>query len=141
MNHKESLYYQDFLKNKFNMYNETGIDLNKNELNGILFDFQKEIVKWALKQGKAANFAMTGLGKTLMQLEFARVVSEYEKKKILIIAPLAVSQQTVREANTKLNIDISNLRHGHWIRGLYCSKTKKKSTWYRVKRIIFRSSN
>ena len=62
-------------------------------LNPMLFDFQHDIVNWALRRGRAAIFADCGLGKTPMQLEWARHVPG----DVLILAPLAVSAQTVRE--------------------------------------------
>lgn len=61
-----------------------------------LFDHQKALVRWALRKGRCAIFADTGLGKTLMQLEWARHVSTAGK--VLILAPLAVAEQTVAEA-------------------------------------------
>ena len=61
------------------------------------FDFQESITKWALRLGRAAIFASCGLGKTLMQLEWARHVTLKAKGPVLIFAPLAVSQQTHRE--------------------------------------------
>lgn len=60
----------------------------------VLFNFQHDIVQWALKRGRAAIFADCGMGKTLMQLEWARHIPG----DVLILAPLAVAQQTVREA-------------------------------------------
>jgi superfamily II DNA or RNA helicase len=66
------------------------------ELADFLFPFQREIVRAALRRGRCAIFADTGLGKTAMQLEWARVVSELAGP-VLILAPLAVAQQTMRE--------------------------------------------
>lgn len=63
-----------------------------------LFDFQRAIVEWACKRGRAAVFADTGLGKTAMQVEWARLVCEHTGGNVLIVAPLCVAQQTVREA-------------------------------------------
>lgn len=63
-------------------------------LNPMLFDFQRDIVAWALRRGRAAIFADCGMGKTAMQLEWAHHVPG----NILIVAPLAVSDQTIREA-------------------------------------------
>jgi ERCC4-related helicase len=60
-----------------------------------LFDFQEFIVKRALKSGKYAIFADTGLGKTIMQLEWAHQVEKHTKKPVLILAPLAVTTQTI----------------------------------------------
>lgn len=65
-------------------------------LNRALFDHQRDIVEWALARARAAVFADTGLGKTLMQTAWADVVAE--RGPVLILAPLAVAEQTVREA-------------------------------------------
>jgi DNA modification methylase len=64
-----------------------------------LFPFQRSIVEWACKKGRAAIFAATGLGKTAMQLEWARLVAEENNAPVLIVTPLAVAKQTEREAN------------------------------------------
>ena len=64
-----------------------------------LFPFQVAIVEWAVRKGRAAIFAECGLGKTLMQLEWARQVSEHTSGPVLILTPLAVAQQTAREAD------------------------------------------
>lgn len=63
-----------------------------------LFDFQAAIVEWACKRGRAAIFADTGMGKTSMQVEWARQVAEHTGGRVLILAPLCVAQQTVEEA-------------------------------------------
>ena len=102
--------YQEFLKSKQLTIVNSGFEVEQNEISEILFDYQKDLVKWAIKKGKAALFVDTGLGKTLMQLEFARLVYEKEKKPILILAPLAVSQQTIREGKEKLGIDIKYIK-------------------------------
>jgi hypothetical protein len=61
------------------------------------FDFQRDITRWALERGRAAIFSDCGTGKSLMELDWAdHVVQKYDKP-VLIIAPLAVSKQTVRE--------------------------------------------
>ena len=72
----------------------TGKGIDKSEINPILFDFQKDIVKWAVKKGRCAIFLDTGLGKTFCQLEWARLIGG----KSLIVAPLSVARQTIREA-------------------------------------------
>ena len=100
--------YQEFLKNKQKQITNSGFDLDQNELNPNLFSFQKHIVKKALHNGKYAIFADCGLGKTLMQLEWAYQVNKKTKSKVLILAPLAVKGQTIEEAN-KFNIDISKI--------------------------------
>lgn len=98
--------YKEFLKTKeFNISN-IGFDIELSDINKKLFDFQKVIVKWALKKGKSACFADTGLGKTFMQLEWANQVFKKENKPIIILAPLAVSNQTVEEGK-KLDIEVN----------------------------------
>lgn len=76
------------------------------DIHPVLFDFQAAIVRWAVKRGRAAIFADVGLGKTLMQLEWARQMGETT----LILAPLAVAQQTVEMAREKLAMDVRYVR-------------------------------
>ena len=97
--------YQLFLKQKQKSHVFSGFDIELNELNNNMFDFQKFIVKRALKAGKYAIFADCGLGKTLMQLEWANRVNKETNKPVLILAPLAVAGQTVKEG-AKFHIDI-----------------------------------
>ena len=85
--------YLDFLKHKEITSPATGIDIDASEIHPRMFDFQRDIVIWALKKGKAAIFAGTGLGKTLMQLEWAKHIGGT----VLILAPLCVGLQTVME--------------------------------------------
>lgn len=86
--------YREFLEKKKAREPESGIDVSPARLHPQLFDWQKRIVSWALKVGRAAIWADTGLGKTMMQLEWAR---RFDGRK-LIVAPLAVCEQTCREA-------------------------------------------
>ena len=90
--------YNDFLKSKMKQHHESGFEVKENNLNSNLFPFQKFIVKRALKAGKYAIFADCGLGKTLMQLEWANQVQQQTNKPVLILAPLAVKGQTMQEA-------------------------------------------
>ena len=76
----------------------SGFDIDKTELNPMLYDFQKDIVRWALKKGKADIFADCGLGKTPMQLSWAHQVHKHTGGMVLILTPLAVAEQTRREA-------------------------------------------
>ena len=101
--------YEEFLKTKEFTYQTTGFDVDISELNSNLFDFQKQIVKWALKKGRCALFLDTGLGKTICQLEFANQVCKRENGKALILAPLAVSKQTKQEGE-KFGIDVNICR-------------------------------
>lgn len=90
--------YKEFLKTKQKSVIQSGFEIKESELNPLLFPFQKFIVKRALKAGKYAVFADCGLGKTFIQLEWAFRVSIKTKKKVLILAPLAVVEQTKQEA-------------------------------------------
>jgi hypothetical protein len=90
--------YQEFLDTKKKTFIESGFKINENELNENLFDFQKFAVKTALYKGRFALFFDCGLGKTLMQLSWANAVYNQTKKKVLVLAPLAVVEQTKDEA-------------------------------------------
>ena len=85
--------YNDFLKNKEFKVISSGFDVNLSEINDKLFDYQKVIVKWALKRGKSAIFADTGLGKSFMQLEWAWNVFQRTGNRVLILTPLCVAEQ------------------------------------------------
>jgi DNA modification methylase len=81
------------------------------DLNNNLFDFQHAIVSWAVRRGRAAIFADTGLGKTLMQLSWADEVASHAKGPVLILAPLAVSEQTIDQGKT-FGIEVKRIPHG-----------------------------
>lgn len=101
--------YEEFIAGKAITPIISGFDVSLEELNESLFDFQRVIVKWALKRGRAAIFADTGLGKTLMQTSWAQSVVDHTDGDVLIVAPLCVAQQTVREG-AKFGIDINFCR-------------------------------
>lgn len=105
--------YEEFIKQKSVLNQSEGIKVSRDDLHEMLFDWQKDLVSWALRRGRAALFTMTGTGKTIMQVEFARVVHEHEKQSVLIVSPLAVSYQTIREG-AKLGVEINLMRkNGH----------------------------
>lgn len=79
------------------------------DINPMLFDFQRDIVAWATRKGRACLFADCGLGKTPMQLEWARQVCSHTGGDVLILAPLAVAQQTQREGE-KFGIGVTVCR-------------------------------
>lgn len=97
--------YDDFIARKRVAVPSVGI-FDPPELNSKLFEFQADTVAWALRQGRAALFFECGLGKTPMQLEWARVVAERTGRPVLILAPLAVSYQT-REEGQKFGIEVN----------------------------------
>lgn len=88
--------YEEFLKTKDFKTVRAGFECD--ELNENLFDYQKAIVKWALRKGRCALFEDTGMGKTIQQLAWADAVCKHTNGSVLILAPLAVSKQTVKEA-------------------------------------------
>src|SRR5699024_11822201 len=97
--------YEDFLKQKDFKNVLSGFDVDRSELHEMLFDFQKDVVVWALKKGKAAVFAGTGLGKSLIQLEWARQVHENTGNNVLILAPLAVrSEEHTSELQSRFDL-------------------------------------
>lgn len=100
--------YQSFLARKAIMDPPTGI-ADIGDLPSALFPFQRDITKWALRRGRAAMFAGTGLGKSLMELAWADAVHRETGKDILHLAPLAVSAQIVREAD-KFNMVARHVR-------------------------------
>ena len=95
--------YQEFIAGKSFRHVEAGFHVDN--LPYPLFDYQGPIVKWALKRGKAAIFADTGLGKTIMQLAWADQVAKHTGGPVLVLAPLAVSNQTIEEG-AKYGIEV-----------------------------------
>lgn len=98
--------YADFLKHKLATAPIEGVAVDESDVHGFLHDWQKEIVAWAVKVGRAAIWADTGLGKTVMMLEWARLTGNTT----LIVAPLAVCQQTAREAERRLGLTATYVR-------------------------------
>ena len=97
--------YQAFLDAKQPIAHQYGPEITLESISGVLFPFQRQLVQWAVQKGRVALFCDTGLGKTLMQLEWARQIG----KRTLIIAPLMVAQQTVIEAS-KLALSVQYVR-------------------------------
>ena len=97
MTDNEMREYNDLLEAKKTKKIESGFDVEESGLNPRLFDFQKYCVKRMVKEGRGAVFAGCGNGKTLISLEWATKVAEHEGKPILILAPLSVSRQTIKE--------------------------------------------
>lgn len=100
--------YREFLATKARSWSGCGREVKDDEINTILYPFQRDITKWAIRKGRSAIFADTGLGKTFMQLEWARLISDGPA---LIVAPLSVARQTAREAR-KIGLDVQYSRDG-----------------------------
>jgi len=114
--------YQEFLKEKQKTFIESGFDVNVETLNPNLFDFQKYAVASALKKGRFALFFDCGLGKTLMQLAWSEAVYNQTNKKVLILAPLAVVEQTKDEAiKFNISLDCFDITNYDQLKNIDCS--------------------
>lgn len=101
--------YAAFLDHKIHSGSDTGFD--PVFMPDYLFDFQSALVQWAVRKGRAAIFADCGMGKTPMQLVWAENVARKTGGKVLILTPLAVGAQTVKEA-AKFHIEATRSRDG-----------------------------
>lgn len=99
--------YAEFIERKTRRDPETGFD--PDYVSEQLYPFQRDLTAWALRRGRSAIFADCGLGKTPIQLEWAQRVYERSDGDVLIVAPLAVSSQTVREGE-KFGIEVTPCR-------------------------------
>ena len=100
--------YREFLARKAAGLPQHGDPVDPAEVHPMLHPWQRQIVAWAVRTGRAALWADTGLGKSFMQLEWARL-STPAAGRALIVAPLAVCQQTAREAS-RIGIDARYVR-------------------------------
>jgi hypothetical protein len=105
--------YTSFLQSKSQLSSEAGFE--PLWLPDWLFDFQRSLVEWAIRKGRAAIFADCGLGKTPMQLVWAENVVRKTNKPVLLATPIAVGQQTAIEAQ-KFDIEVLRTRGG-WFTG------------------------
>lgn len=99
--------YSTFIASKLSRFQPVGFDASA--VNPELFDFQSALVRWALRIGRCALFADTGLGKTRMQLAWANAVLRQHGGQALILAPLAVAEQTCEEG-ALMGIDVRHAR-------------------------------
>lgn len=100
--------YVDFVARKLGAVSATGI-AEGFSVPTTLFPHQSALTAWALRRGRAAIFADTGLGKSRMQLAWADAVRRHTKRPVLILAPLAVAAQTVQEG-AALSVEIQHVR-------------------------------
>jgi superfamily II DNA or RNA helicase len=101
--------YLNYLASKQRAHKPAGFEVGISDLHPMLFDWQCLVVQWALSLGKAALFEERGLGKTLQQVEWAKQVYSQVKKPVLIVCPLAVAKQTIREA-AKIDVPLTYVR-------------------------------
>jgi DNA modification methylase/superfamily II DNA or RNA helicase len=103
MQNEDDMNYSDFIINKRIIAPTIGRE--PGDIHPALFPFQRDLTAWAVRKGRAALFADTGLGKTRMQVEWARLIGE----RTLIVAPLSVARQTVKEA-VRIGVQIQYVR-------------------------------
>ncbi len=106
---KSNMEYYDFLQNKSHSSNQFGF--KPVFMPDFLFDFQKTLVDYAIRKGRSAIFADCGLGKTPIYLVWAKNIIKRMNKPVLILTPLAVATQTVKEGK-KFNIDCEYSKDG-----------------------------
>jgi hypothetical protein len=109
--------YDEYVHSKLSRIPPTGID-GGIDLPPGLFPHQEALTRWAIRRGRAAIFADTGLGKSRMQVAWADAVRRHEKQPVLILAPLAVAPQTVQEA-AEMGITIKHARDQSEVRDSY----------------------
>ena len=101
--------YHEFLNGKRHRVADAGVEVA--DLNPMLFPFQRDMTRWALRKGRAAIWADCGLGKTPMQLVWAEAMARHTQKPTLILSPLAVSAQTIHEGE-KFGIEVTHSQDG-----------------------------
>lgn len=105
--------YPEFIKTKLLAVPAAGIDARMDGYQ--LFPHQRDLSEWALRRGRAAIFADTGLGKSRMQLAWADMVNRHTGQDVLILAPLAVAEQTVEEGQI-IGVSVTHARESGDIR-------------------------
>lgn len=101
--------YTEFLSKKAFVYTGNGISVEREAIHPFLKPFQIDLTLWALRKGRCAIFADTGLGKTYMEAEWAKHISQHTGLPVLILAPLGVARQTVRLAHN-IGMEITYVR-------------------------------
>lgn len=97
--------YKEFLEQKIDIAPQSGLEVSAGELNPVLKPHQRDAVLWAVRGGRRGIFARFGLGKTVMQLEWCRIIQAHEGGKTLIVMPLNVMPEFVHDATELLHMD------------------------------------
>ncbi len=125
--------YLSFLKSKIDIAKDTGFDISPEEINPVLLPHQRDAVKWAVKGGRRALFEAFGLGKTVQQLEYCRIVTKYQGGKALIVLPLGVKQEFTKDAIDVLGWseppEYVRTTGGRWRSLLLMRTTKGEKIW------------
>lgn len=114
--------YEAFLASKAQLESDGGFA--PTFMPDVLFDFQQHLSEWAVRKGRAAELADCGLGKTIMELVFAENVLRHANKPVLLLTPLGVTQQTVREGE-KFGIECHRSVAGEDVRGIVVSNYER----------------
>ena len=97
--------YSEFLQSKMVLAPKSGIRVEREEISAALKPHQRDAVQWAAEGGRRAIFAAFGLGKTVMQLEWCRLIHEHKGGRLLIVCPLGVKQEFMRDAKDLLGME------------------------------------
>ena len=97
--------YKEFLERKIDIAPLSGIEIDPAEVNPVLKDHQRVSVLWALRGGRRSIFARFGLGKTVMQLEWCRILQKHEGGQTLIVMPLNVMPEFRADAVNLLGME------------------------------------
>ena len=97
--------YSEFLQSKMVLAPKSGIRVEREEISAALKPHQRDAVQWAAEGGRRAIFAAFGLGKTGMQLEWCRLIHEHKGGRMLIVCPLGVKQEFMRDAKDLLGME------------------------------------
>lgn len=106
--------YSEFLSAKVRFDSPSGFD-PEDSINHKMFPFQRAIARWACRRGRSAVWADCGLGKTIISLEWLRLVTEREGGSGLVLTPLAVAEQFAEEGE-KFGIEVNVCRDGADVR-------------------------
>ena len=97
--------YKEFLETKIELATESGFIVDPDRVNKALKPHQRDAVMWALKGGKRALFEAFGLGKTVQEIEFCHLAADYTGGRALIVLPLGVKQEFMRDAQKLLGYE------------------------------------
>ncbi len=109
--------YDQFLREKVNFDKSFGFPVTADQVNPILLPHQRDIVRWAVHGGRRAIFASFGLGKSVIQLEILRLITEHDGGRALIVCPLGVRQEFTRDARNLLGIETRFVRRSDEVAG------------------------
>lgn len=113
--------YEEFLYTKIEIATDSGFEIDRSEISDVLKPHQADSVWWAIKGGRRALFEAFGLGKTLMELEYCRLVVKHKGGKALIVLPLGVKQEFTHDAVELLKMEppqyVRNMNEVHMAAG------------------------